>query len=292
MPLTARSQALLYEPTPLLQPSPRTRSPALGYSQLASIGSIASGSAVISRTTTTRWRARPTRGKVTPCWASPSRWSRGRRRRLERSADAAGADDGVAADLAGALFENEVAPGGEADLGAVAPGAGPVQVEGRRGVGDVFVVDDQEVAGGMFAVGAAVDDPAPLERADDEAGSDVAFDVGDAGHGARGVDGQVVDAVAVLVDLALVAEAVGEGRVVQGCGALEVFDEDVLDDAGVGVGRDRQAQGGGEAEQYEQESSAHAGFLSDGAGRGVLPWLGGRYGLEDGTWRTAAGRGG
>ena len=52
MPLTARSQALLYEPTPLLQPSPRTRSPALGYSQLASIGSIASGSAVISRTTT------------------------------------------------------------------------------------------------------------------------------------------------------------------------------------------------------------------------------------------------
>ena len=32
MPLTARSQALLYEPTPLLRPSPRTRSPALGYS--------------------------------------------------------------------------------------------------------------------------------------------------------------------------------------------------------------------------------------------------------------------
>jgi hypothetical protein len=41
------------------------------------------------------------------------------------------------------------------------------------------------------------------------------------------VDGQVADAVAVFVDLALVAEAVGEGRVVQG-GALEVFDEDVL----------------------------------------------------------------
>jgi hypothetical protein len=52
--LTARSQALLYEPTPLLQPSPRTRSPALDYSQLnlASISSIASGSAVISRATT------------------------------------------------------------------------------------------------------------------------------------------------------------------------------------------------------------------------------------------------
>jgi hypothetical protein len=52
MLLTARSQALLYEPTPLLQPSPRTRSPALDYSQLASISSIASGSAVISRVTT------------------------------------------------------------------------------------------------------------------------------------------------------------------------------------------------------------------------------------------------
>ena len=51
MLLTARSQALLYEPTPLLQPSPRTRSPALDYSQLAS-SSTASGSAVISRVTT------------------------------------------------------------------------------------------------------------------------------------------------------------------------------------------------------------------------------------------------
>jgi hypothetical protein len=52
--------------------------------------------------------------------------------------------------------------------------------------------------------------------------------MGDAGHGAAGADGQVVDAIAVLVDLALVAEAVGEGGVVQGCGALAVFDEDVL----------------------------------------------------------------
>ena len=88
------------------------------------------------------------------------------------------------------------------------------------------------------------------------------------------MDGEVVDAVAVLVDLALVAEAVGEGGVVQGRGALEVFDEDILDDAGIGVGRDRQAEGGGEAEQYDQESSAHAGFLSAVGRTSCLPWAG------------------
>jgi hypothetical protein len=90
-------------------------------------------------------------------------------------------------------------------------------------VRDVFAVDDQQVTGGVLAV----DDSGPLKRTDGEIGGDVAFDVGDADHGAAGVDGQVADAVAVFVDLALVAEAVGEGRVVQG-GALEVFDEDVL----------------------------------------------------------------
>jgi hypothetical protein len=59
-------------------------------------------------------------------------------------------------------------------------------------VRDVFVVDDQEVAGGVLAVGAAVDGPGPVQ---------------------------------------------GQGPVVQRCGALEVLDEDALDDAGVGVGR-------------------------------------------------------
>jgi hypothetical protein len=58
------------------------------------------------------------------------------------SAHAAGDDVGVAADLAGALAEDEVAAAGEADLGAVAAGAGPVQVEGCGRVEDVFVVDD------------------------------------------------------------------------------------------------------------------------------------------------------
>jgi hypothetical protein len=46
---------------------------------------------------------------------------------------------------AGALVEDEVAPAGEADLGAVAAGAGAVQVEGRGRVGDVFVVDDRKL---------------------------------------------------------------------------------------------------------------------------------------------------
>ena len=95
-------------------------------------------------------------------WASPSRWSRGRSRRAS-SAHAAGADVGVAADLAGALVEDEVAPAGEADLGAVAAGAGAVQVEGRGRVGDVFVVDDQEVAGGVLTIGAAVDGRGPVQ---------------------------------------------------------------------------------------------------------------------------------
>jgi hypothetical protein len=45
-----------------------------------------------------------------------------------------------------------VAPDGEAELGAVAPGAGPVQVEGRGRVGDVLAVGDQEVAGGVLAI--------------------------------------------------------------------------------------------------------------------------------------------
>ena len=75
------------------------------------------------------------------------------------SAHAAGASDGVAADLTGALVEDEVAPAGEADLGAVAAGAGPVQVVERGRVGNVLVVDDEEVAGGVLAVGAAVDGP-------------------------------------------------------------------------------------------------------------------------------------
>jgi hypothetical protein len=68
---------------------------------------------------------------------------------------AAGTDVGVAADLAGALAEDEVAAAGEADLGAVAAGAGPVQVEGCGRVEDVFGVDDQEAAGGVLAVGRA-----------------------------------------------------------------------------------------------------------------------------------------
>jgi hypothetical protein len=67
------------------------------------------------------------------------------------------------------------------------------------------------------------------------------------------VDGEVVDAVSVLEDLALVAKAIGEGRVVQGRGALEVFDEDALDDAGVGVGRECQAEDGGEAEEDDRK---------------------------------------
>jgi hypothetical protein len=52
-----------------------------------------------------------------------------------------------------------------------------VQVEGRGRVRDVFVVDDQEVAGGVLAVGAAVDGPGPVQGADNEGGVDVAFDV-------------------------------------------------------------------------------------------------------------------
>jgi hypothetical protein len=68
------------------------------------------------------------------------------------SAHAAGASDGVAADLTGALVEDAVAPAGEADLGAVAAGAGPVQVVERGRVGNVLVVDDEEVAGGVPAV--------------------------------------------------------------------------------------------------------------------------------------------
>jgi hypothetical protein len=63
----------------------------------------------------------------------------------------------------------------------------------------------QEVAGGVLAVGAAVDDPGPVQGPDDEGGANVPFDVDDAGHGSAGVDGEVVDAAAVLVDLALVA---------------------------------------------------------------------------------------
>jgi hypothetical protein len=41
----------------------------------------------------------------------------------------AGADDGVAADRAGSLVEDEVAADGEADLGAIAAGAGGVKAE-------------------------------------------------------------------------------------------------------------------------------------------------------------------
>jgi hypothetical protein len=43
--------------------------------------------------------------------------------------------DGVAADLTGALVEDEVALAGEADLGAVAAAADPVQVVERGRVG-------------------------------------------------------------------------------------------------------------------------------------------------------------
>jgi hypothetical protein len=68
---------------------------------------------------------------------------------------------------------------------------------------------------------------------------------------------------------------------------LEVFDEDVLDDAGVGVGRDGQAQGGGQAEKDDQESPAHAGFLSGRAGG--LPAVGWLVGMG---LRTARGGGG
>jgi hypothetical protein len=37
-------------------------------------------------------------------------------------------------------------------------------------------------AGGVLPVAAAVDDPGPLQGADDEGGGDVAFDVGDASN--------------------------------------------------------------------------------------------------------------
>jgi hypothetical protein len=84
----------------------------------------------------------------------------------------------------------------------------PVQVVERGRVGNVLVVDDEEVAGGVLAVGAAVDGPGPVQ---------------------------------------------GQGPVVQRCGALEVLDEDALDDAGVGVGRDCQAEDGGEAEEDDQK---------------------------------------
>jgi hypothetical protein len=40
----------------------------------------------------------------------------------------------------------------------------------------------------------------PLQGTDGEVGGDVALHVGDAGHGAGGVDGEVVDALAILID--------------------------------------------------------------------------------------------
>jgi hypothetical protein len=49
-----------------------------------------------------------------------------------------------------------------------------------------------------------------------------------AGHGPSSRDGEVVDAVAVLDDLALVAEAIGEGWAVRGRDALENFDGDAF----------------------------------------------------------------
>jgi hypothetical protein len=52
-----------------------------------------------------------------------------------RSAHAAGDDVGVTADLAGVLVEDDVAVAGEADLGAVACGAGAVQVKDAAGYG-------------------------------------------------------------------------------------------------------------------------------------------------------------
>jgi hypothetical protein len=122
----------------------------------------------------------------------------------------------------------------------------PVQVEGCRGVQDVFAVADQEVAGGVPAVGAAVDDPAPLQGLMTKVAVTSPSTWVTPAMKPRGVDGEVVDAVAVLVDLTLIAEAVGEGQAIQGRAALEVFDEDVLDDPGVGVGRDPWGQGKGE----------------------------------------------
>jgi hypothetical protein len=116
-----------------------------------------------------------------------------------------------------------------------------------------------------------------LQGADDEGGGDVAFDVGDAGHGAAGVDGPVVDADAVLVDLAFLAEAVGEGGSSRAV-VPWVFDEHVLDGTGLGMGRDRRAEDGGEAGEDDQKSSAHAALLSGRAGG--LPWLGRQDGLE------------
>jgi hypothetical protein len=47
------------------------------------------------------------------------------------------------------------------------------------------------------------------------------------------VQGEVEDAVAVLEDLPCIADALDDGRVIQGRGALEVLDEDGLDDTGV-----------------------------------------------------------
>jgi hypothetical protein len=91
------------------------------------------------------------------------------------------------------------------------------------------------------------------------------------------VDGPVVDADAVLVDLAFVAEAVGEGGLARAVVAW-VFDEHVLDGTGLGMGQDRRGEDGGEAGEDGQKSWAHAALLSGRAGG--LPWLGRQDGLE------------
>ena len=57
-----------------------------------------------------------------------------------------------------------------------------------------------------------------------------------------------------------------------------VFDEHVLDGAGLGMGQDRRGEDGGEAGEDDQKSSAHAALLSGRAGG--LPWLGRQDGLE------------
>jgi hypothetical protein len=82
----------------------------------------------------------------------------------------------------------------------------------------------------MLSVGPGVDHPGPLYWADHERGGDLALHVEGTRHRTPGVDGDVEDAVAVLEDLSLIAEACGERRVIQRHGALEILDEDSLDD--------------------------------------------------------------
>src|SRR5512133_170252 len=86
------------------------------------------GCTAVSELICVRWTISWTpRLRVTPTGRHP----RDQARCSSHAAHAAGADDRVAAVLAGSLVEDEVAADREADLGAVAAGAGGVQVEGH-----------------------------------------------------------------------------------------------------------------------------------------------------------------